>query len=338
MAKKLKKVGNKKKHLNHEERWSLEKMLQAGETLTNIAKVLGRGLSSISEEVSANGGRSKYTAQKAELRAYWKQYRKKRDCNKVAMTQGMSRIVERELGNGRSPEEIAAQLKQRGFHSTPSAKSIRKFITRRHGLERFLFWHRTHKKSGPRKSTIFLKDPGRKSIAERPIEATLEYGHWEMDFIVSSLSSAVLLVLVEKQTKLLRMAILPNRENALVNGAIVRLLHGYTVKSVTTDNDIAFGDWRALELSIGAPIYFCHPYHSWEKGLVENTNRWLREFIIKKTDIAGYTNEFIADVESWMNHGPRLCLQGASAYEMMMQKEHGKFVRSLSINFPRYSY
>ena len=329
-----KKIGNKKKHLRYEERFTIAKMLGVGDTFTHIAQTLGRGLSSISAEVSTNGGRSKYTATKAQLRAYWKQYRKKRDCNKVAMTQGMSRIVETELGKRRSPEEIAAMLKQRKFHCTPSAKSIRKFIARRHGLERFLFWNRTKKKGGPTQSTIFLKDAGRKAITERPIEATMDYGHWEMDFIVSALSSFVLLVLVEKHTKLLRMAILPNRDNALVNGAITRLLTGYTVKSVTTDNDIAFGDWRTLELMVGAPIYFCHPYHSWEKGLVENSNRWLREFIIKKTDIAGYTDEFIAEVESWMNHGPRLCLQGASAYEMMMQKEYGKFVSSLSINFP----
>jgi len=333
-----KKIGNKKKHLNYEERFSIEKMLRADETLTNIAKVLGRGLSGISEEVSANGGRTKYTAMKAQLRAYWKQYRKKRDCNKVAMTQGMSRIIEKELGNRRSPEEIALMLKQRKFHSTPSAKSIRKFIASRSGLERFLFWNRVKKKGGPKQGTIFLKDPGRKAITERSIEATTEYGHWEMDFIVSALSSFVLLVLVEKQTKLLRMAILPNRENALVNGAVTRLLAGSTVNSVTTDNDIAFSDWRTLELMIGAPVYFCHPYHSWEKGLVENTNRWLREFIKKKTDIAGYSTAFIAEVESWMNHGPRLCLRGASAYEMMMQKEKNIFVSSLSINFPKYSY
>ncbi len=331
-------MGNKKKHLSYEERFSIEKMLRVDDTLTHIAKTLGRGLSGISEEVSANGGRTKYTATKAQLRAYWKQYRKKRDCNKVAMTPGMIRIVEGELSNRRSPEEIALWLKQRKFPCTPSAKSIRKFIASRSSLERFLFWNRVKKKSGPKSSTIFLKDPGRKSIAERPKEANTEYGHWEMDFIVSALSSSVLLVLVEKQTKLLRMAILPNRENGLVNGAIVRLLLGYTVHTITTDNDIAFGDWRTLELMTGAGIYFCHPYHSWEKGLVENTNRWVREFIKKKTDIAGYMDTFIADVESWMNHGPRLCLQGASAYEMMMQKEYGKFVHSLSINFPIYSY
>lgn len=329
-----KKAGNKKAHLSHEERFSIEKMLRAGATITNIGATLERGLSTISTEVNINGGRAVYTAEKAELRAYWKQYRKKRDCNKVAMTVGMPRIIERELGNRHSPEDIAAMLKQRRFHSTPSAKSIRKFIASRPSLERFLFWHRTQKKGGPKQSSIFLKDPGRKSIALRPEAAQTEYGHWEMDFIVSAHSSVVLLVLVEKQTKLLRMAVLQNRSHALVNGAVTHLLRGYRALSMTTDNDIAFGDWRTLELMIGAPIYFCHPYHSWEKGLVENTNRWIREFVKKKTDIAEYTNVCMREVEEWMNHRPRLCLRGASAYEMMMQKEYGIFVSSLSINFP----
>ena len=242
-----KKIGNKKKHLSYEERFSIEKMLKADETLTTIATILGRGISGISGEVSVNGGRTKYAATKAQLRAYWKQYRKKRDCNKVAMTPGMIRIIERELRNRRSPEEIAAMLKQRRFHCTPSAKSIRKFIASRSSLERFLFWHRVKKKGGPKQSTIFLKDPGRKAITERPVEVITEYGHWEMDFIVSALSAYVLLVLVEKHTKLVRMVILPNRENALVNGAITRLLAGYTVTSVTTDNDIPV-------FRIGTPI------------------------------------------------------------------------------------
>ena len=330
-----KKNRNKQKHLRKEERFCIEKMLQAGDTLTKIAETLHRGLSTISEEVSANGGRAKYCAEKAHKRAYWKQYLKKKNCNKVAMDSALSRMVEMELRNRRSPEEIAAVLKQRGVLNYASGKSIRKFITKRPGLERFLFWNRVHKKGGPkRKGDVFLHDPGRKSIDERPHEATSVYGHWEMDFIVSALSSVVLLVLVEKQTKLTRLAILPNRENATVNNAVALLLKGYTVKSLTTDNDIGFTHWRLLETMIGASIYFCHPYHSWEKGLVENTNRWIREFIKKKTDILGYTENYVMQIESWLNHGPLLCLQGASAYEMMMQKEYDKFVSSLSVNYP----
>lgn len=330
-----KKAGNKQQHLRKEERFCIEQMVKAGDTFTHIATTLMRGLSTISEEVNANGGRTKYNAAQAHRRAYWKQYCKKRGCNKVAMDAPLTRFVEQELRERRSPEAIATQLKARMVIGYASGKSIRKFIRKRPSLERFLFWHRVHKKGGLKKhGDIFLADPGRKSIDERPMEAHTVYGHWEMDFIVSVHSSTVLLVLVEQQTKLIRMCLLPDRANTTVNTAVLRLLMGYTVSSITTDNDIGFTHWRILEFMIGAPIYFCHPYHSWEKGLVENTNRWIREFIKKKTDIAGYTEDYVTEIEVWLNHGPRVCLQGASAYEMMMQKEYNKFVSSLSVSYP----
>ena len=97
-------------------------MVKAGDTFTHIATTLARGLSTISEEVSANGGRAKYNAVKAHRRAYWKQYRKKRGCNKVAMDATLTRFVEHKLMNRRSPEAIATQLKARQVIGYASAK------------------------------------------------------------------------------------------------------------------------------------------------------------------------------------------------------------------------
>ena len=76
---------NKRKHLSKEEMFCIEKMCRAGTSLTDIGATLGRGKSTISEVVKANGGREKFSAEKAIQRAYWKQYRKKKDCNKVAL-------------------------------------------------------------------------------------------------------------------------------------------------------------------------------------------------------------------------------------------------------------
>jgi IS30 family transposase len=59
---------------------------------------------------------------------------------------------------------------------------------------------------------------------------------------------------------------------------------------------------------LNTKIYFCHPYHSWEKGLVENTNRWIRQFIPKKTDLKLITNEELKNIEDWFNHTPKVCL------------------------------
>ncbi len=328
-------MSNKKKHLSDEERFCIEKMCKAGETFVDIGKTLGRGKSTITEEVNANGGRKKYTAEAAIRRAYWKQYRKKRNCNKVALDGHLSRFVEKKLEGGWSPESISVRLKIQSGLAYASKKSIRKFIEKRSGLERFLFWNRNDHKSGrKRENKIYLTDPDRKWIEMRPSEALFSYGHWEMDFIVSKHNSWIILVCVEKYSKLIRLALLPNRTTTVVQEALVSIFDGVFPHTITTDNDVAFGKWKDLEEVLRTSIYFCHPYHSWEKGLVENCNRWIREFVPKKTDLKSISPLFLLDIENYFNHKPRVCLDGLTSYEVMMKCEHGTLVESLAINFP----
>lgn len=333
MAKNLK---NKKKHLSDEERFCIEKMLGIGESLKDIGKALSRGKSTISEEIKANGGRKRYKAEVAIRRAHWKQYRKKRNCNKVALDGHLIKFVEKKLEAGWSPGSISSRLEIQSGLQYASEKSIRKFIKKRSGLERYLFWNRNDHKGGrKRENNIYLTDPDRKFIEMRPFSALYAYGHWEVDFIVSKFNSWVLLVCVEKFSKIFKLAVLPNRNNDLVNQTITKLLDGFVVDSITTDNDIGLGKWKELELSLSTQVYFCHPYHSWEKGLVENSNRWLREFIPKKIDLKSISFEFLSDIEMYFNHKPRECLNGWTAYEMMMKNERGIFVESLEVNFPK---
>ena len=329
-------MANKKKHLSNEERFCIEKMLKAGQSLKEIGRMLGRGKSTMSEEVEANGGRNRYVAQIAIRRAYWKQYRKKRNCNKVACDGHLTRFVERKLEIGWSPEVISSRLKIQSGLKYVSQKSIRKFIKKRSGLERFLFWNRNNMKSGRKREKVgYLTSLGRKSIDIRHPSALFLYGHWEIDFIVSKHNTWILLVCVEKYSKILRLALLPNRNNDLVNQAIFNLLSDQRVESITVDNDIAFGKWRELEDLLHTQVYFCKPFHSWEKGLVENSNRWIREFIPKKTDLKSISSGYVSDIEMYFNHKPRECLNGRTAFEVMMEKEYGILVESLEINLPK---
>lgn len=329
-------MANKKKHLSDEERFCIEKMLGVGESLSQIGRTLSRGLSTISEEVKDNGGREKYRAKSAIVRAYFKQYRKKRNCNKVALDGHLTRFVERKLEKGWSPEVISKRLKRQSGLNYASRKSIRKFIEKRPGLERFLFWNRNNMKSGKKRmNNIYLTDPDRKFIELRPLQALYSFGHWEMDFIVSKFNSWVLLVLVEKFSKSLKLASLPNRNNDLVNETVSRLLKDEVVNTITTDNDIGFGKWKNLEKILQTSIYFCHPYHSWEKGLVENSNRWIREFIPKKTNLGLISPEDIKVIEDYFNHKPKECLDGRTSYEVKTEKECGMMVESLEVNMPK---
>lgn len=297
-----------RKHLTKEERFCIEKLIQQGLGYRQISQTLGRGLGTICDEVKRNGGRERYCAKKAEHRAYLRQYRKKRSCNKVAMHPFMRKYVEAKLPLYWSPERISGRLKlEYGIVCSP--KSIRKYIKSRGGLERYLFWNRTRKKPG-RKRGDTTKLSERTFIEERPVIDSI--GHWEGDFIVSKHNTEVLLVLTDKVSRFTRITKVSQRKNTLVNQSIHALLGDSAKKTLTLDNDIAFQHWKQLDV----PVYFTHPFSSWEKGLVENTNRWIRSFLPKRTDLKSVPEETVQGIEDWLNHTPRQCLGYKTPHEV----------------------
>lgn len=305
-------MANKKVHLTAEERFLIERCLQAGDTYRAVAKRLKRGVSTVSEEVSENGGRVRYDAKKAHQRAYLKQRWKKRDCLVVAMDPFLAKFVDEKLRLRWSPERISGYLKRQS-DSYASPKAIRKFARSR-GLESFLY--RRGRPHTPKSiaSVEWLED---RVFIDDPRCMREGYGHWEGDFIVSSKSVAVLLVLVERTTKDTIVRWLPNRRNALVRRAIASAFRGKIVHSLTVDNDIAFIRHRDLAGTINAPVYFARPFCSTDKALVENTNRWVRWFVPKKTDLNAVSKEKVAAIEEWFNSVPRQCLDFATSREMV---------------------
>ena len=132
-------------------------------------------------------------------------------------------------------------------------------------------WGWNNHKGGRKRNHWKTIRDGRIYVDQRPERVGV--GHIELDFIVSKQSKWVLLVAVDWEAKRTWIRKLPNRKRDTVRAALSSMFHGAALRSITTDNDIAFTCWRELEVLLQAPIYFTHPYHSWEKGLVENTNR-----------------------------------------------------------------
>ena len=292
---------NKTNHLRKEERFCIEKLLRSGATYKEIAITLGRGESTIGHEVRRNGGRAKYDAKKAHHRAHLRQYRKKRSCLKVAMDIGIRQRVEYYLFEYRwSPETISATLRIY-HHLSVSAKSIRKYIYKR-CLEYTLSRYRKRYKGYQRHNLtnrVFVDDI--RCIREG-------YGHWEGDFIVCPQNTSVLLVLTERISRETKIRYLRNRNNGLVNQAVVSMLSDRTVQSITLDNDIAFTKHRELAALLAAPVYFTRPYRSTDKALVENTNRWIRQFVPKRTNLSTMNPMLIKKALHWLNERPRECL------------------------------
>lgn len=295
----------KKYHqLSFEERFVIEVMYQASAVIREIATFLGRSPNTVSREVRKNSVRGSYAAEKARHKAQARRWRAKRQCMKVAMDSFLSRFVEEKLEQKWSPRQISGYLKRHCGISC-SAKAIYKFAESR-GLDHLLFWSWNNQKSGRKRGHWKSAHDGRRYIEERPVRN--EVGHFELDFIVSRESAWVLLVAVDTVTKQTFIRKLPNRKRATVRRALSALFRGIEVKSITTDNDIAFTCWRELETLLNTHIYFTHPYHSWEKGLVENTNRWIRCFVPKRRDISSVTEEEMHKIHSFLNDRPRECI------------------------------
>jgi transposase, IS30 family len=303
------------KQLQDNERMIIEKLLEKEKGIRYIAEILDRSPGTISNEIKRNSVKGIYSFSNAKQKLYNRKMNSKQDCMKVAMNSFIQKKVLELLEKRHSPREISGHLKVE-YQLVCSSKAIYKFIYSR-CMEDKLFWSWNKRKTGPKCIRTKGVQDDRKYIEQRPIEVTVS--DWEMDFIVSKQSSFVLLVLVNRVTRYSVVVKLLNRKYTTIKGVLSRLVKHYSMKTITTDNDVAFTKWKQLETILHITIYFCHPYHSWEKGLVENTNRWIRCFVPKRKDIRLVTELDLNNIDSYLNHKYRAVTLFKSPYWLQLQ-------------------
>lgn len=301
------------RHLTYEERVRIFDLRGEGFSCRDIGRKLGRHHACIAYELKHRLVHGLYVPKKAQHKAYWKRYLSKRNCMKIALNGEISRTVKTKLEAGLSPERIAGYLTLIGWKI--STKAVYKYTYSR-ALDHNLFWRKHRKKNSWKKYRKSIQSE-RNFIENRPVCNNL--GHLEMDFIVSSHSSWSLLVVVDRFTRYVWVEKIPNRKHAIVTRALQRIIGNKSPQTITTDNDIAFSGWKQLEKVLHTKIYFCHPYHSWEKGLVENTNRWIRCFVPKRRDIGTVSEKELQDIQTFLNTVPRKVLGFRSAQDVQLQ-------------------
>lgn len=307
------KKGTRYIQLSYEERVSIALLRARGESARSIATVLGRSPNTVARELREKRVRERYIPRKAQHKTYWRRYRSKRDCMKVAKSRELTRLVTETLPLGWSPERIAGYAAKRGI--VVSKKAVYKYAKSR-CLERHFFWKKHKKKGGRKRAGVAPRDTGKRPIDARPRVSSS--GHWELDFIVSGESRAVLLVMVDRWTRYAVVERLERKTHQGVLGALADIRDRYGIETITTDNDIVFHKWRDMEASLsGVLFYFCRPYHSWEKGLVENTNRWIRCFVPKRTDLREVSDDTLRSIHAYLNELPRQCLGFQTASEVL---------------------
>jgi len=300
-------------HLCLAERKKIERWREKGKGLREIARALGRSVSSVSDEVRSNRVKGIYDAVKAQHKADAKRENSKRDCLKVAQNPELQKFVVKNILDHQSPEGISGRIKyvEKGIEYA-STKAIYKFVASPHGrqIEKHLYTHAVKKKTGRKRGTSVGID-GRIFIDHRPkkVEKRLEFGHFEGDFIESGRDgTGSLLVLVERKTRYPFIAYLEDRSTANVNRLVGKLLADIQVKSLTLDNDISFQKHEALSELLESTVYFCHPQSPNEKGTVENRNKAIRRYAKKKSDLSKFPPEHFKMIEQKLRDKFMTCL------------------------------
>jgi IS30 family transposase len=180
-----------------------------------------------------------------------------------------------------------------------------------------------HKRPSGKKSRV-SKIPNRVDITERPphVDLRKQAGHWEVDTVVSRQSKACVAVLVERKTRFFIVIRMKDKTASSMNEAVTRALKGLPArlrKSLTYDNGLENTLHERMDRELGVKSYFCKPYHSWEKGSIENRKGILRRYFSKKHDWRLTTQKKIDKVVSKINATPMKCLSYKTPAEVFAE-------------------
>ena len=307
------------KHLSITEREKLLFYLAQGNSLCQIAKLLGRHKSTISRELARND--EDYLPSKAQAR--YKRRRKNCRPHKILENPDLfARVKKLFLDRHWSPEQIAARLKLEGYPIQISYKTIYRAIyagmfdtpeQRRsqgnRGARRYL-----RHKGKPRHKKGYVSNRGKipisHELSERPVEANNRerLGDWEADTIVGFNHKSGVLTLVDRRSRFLIAVKLTRLGSKEVKAAMIEALRGQSAHTITPDRGREFQLHGEVAAALGVEFYFPPPHHPWERGTNENTNGLLREYFKKGYDFNNLTDEELQAVVDQLNNRPRKCL------------------------------
>lgn len=338
----------KNKHLTEKERYTIEILLKEKLKPYEIAQRIGKGTRTIEREIVKGTVRllnydltyrEEYCAD-AGQRVYEENARNKGAGLKIGKDHELVKYIENKIIKDRySPDAVIGEIKANGleFGTNICIKTLYNYIDRGDVFLKLTNKDLPVKKEGKKRDYRKVKIPHKNlkgaSIGERPpeIEKREEYGHWEMDCVVGKRDGGgpVLLVLSERKTREEIIVKIPEKTQESVINALDTLERKYCkgfkekFKTITVDNGSEFLDYEGMERRMKTPtekrfkVYYAHPYSSWERGTNENSNKLIRRFIPKGTDISKISKAKIKYIENWINNYPRRILGYKSANDMV---------------------
>ena len=314
------------------EREEISRGIATGRSLRAIASALNRSPSTISREISRNGGLKQYRANQAD-KAAWDRAHRPKTC-KLVERLPLARIVAGELQLEWSPQQIAGWLKRTypndESHQVSHETIYRSlYIQARGALKKELiqYLRRPRVMRRSRHHTQKTPDHGQitdaVSISERPASAKdcAVPGHWEGDLIMGSNNSQIA-TLVERHTRYVMLVKVKNKETETVINALIKHAHKLPqelYKSLTWDRGKELADHKRFTLATDIKVYFCDPQNPWQRGSNENTNGLLRQYFPKGTDLSVHSQAKLNAIARRLNERPRMTLDYETPAERFNQ-------------------
>lgn len=310
------------------EREEISRGVAAGESMRLIAFTLGRSPSTVSREIERNGGRRRYRAALAEKRAV-KAAQRPKLC-KLAINERLKDLVTEKLQLEWSPEQISGWLKrtypkEEAIHVSHETIYRSLFVQARGVLKKELLQYLRSQRQirrsrhKPENNVKHGRIKDAVSISERPaqVEDRAVPGHWEGDLITGT-NNSYIATLVERHTRYVMLAKVANKDTKSVIDALIqqaKQLPTELYQSLTWDRGKELADHKRFKLATDIDVYFCDPQSPWQRGSNENTNRLLRQYFPKGTDLSVHSQTHLDKIARRLNERPRKTLEFATPAE-----------------------
>jgi transposase, IS30 family len=302
----------KMKHLTAADRGRIETLLQEKYTNKEIAKRLGRDLSTIGREIKKGlDGNGIYRAWVAQV-AYETNRKRSKQTPKLdhPANHRLRGWIVACLQKGWDPSMISGRMKAEGF-VTVCAETIYDWIYRSawaiaEKLYQYLRQGKKRRTKHTGRSSQKSRIPNRVSIHDRPavVSEKTRLGDWEGDSVLYTHKHAVNTT-NERLSSLVALTKLTQKTAEQTAQAVINKLSGLVAHTITFDNGSEFTKHELITKALGVSVYFADPYSSWQRGANENSNRQLRAYLPKRTDIRDLTQQDLDDIAWELNNKPR---------------------------------
>jgi IS30 family transposase len=325
-------------YLTEFERYHIDELLRSGLSQSAIADELGRSKSTISRELQRNEGKRGWRPRQAEIKSLDRLSERgennARKVSELAWNYARNKLTQEQW----SPEQIAGRIQLEKLDSISHETIYQRILDdKQSGGD--IYTHLRCKKK--RRKRYGAKTAGRGCIANRVdiekrpaiVDSRRRVGDWEGDTVIGSYDGgAVIATMVERKSRYTVIAKSENKTTiSVINGILAEMKpFSELMETITFDNGKEFSGHKRLTEDFGASIYFARPYHSWERGLNENTNGLIRQYFPKKTSFDNIDEQQFQAAADKLNARPRKCLAYKTPREVMLRLAERKGI-SLSI-------